>query len=51
MIPQTFELCQKIIAPGGSLANLGVHGKKVDLYMDKLWDRNIGGRSSSWLVY
>src|SRR6187455_753305 len=26
-IPQTFELCESIIAPGGHLANVGVHGK------------------------
>ena len=43
--PQTFELCQKIIAPGGSLANVGVHGQKVDFHLDKLWDRNIGGNN------
>jgi alcohol dehydrogenase len=40
-IPATFELCQKIIAPGGTIANIGVHGKKVDLHLENLWDRNI----------
>ncbi|PGH10544.1 hypothetical protein AJ80_07490 [Polytolypa hystricis UAMH7299] len=40
-IPRTFELCQEIIAPGGSIANVGVHGTKVDLHLNKLWDRNI----------
>lgn len=40
-IPITFELCQEIIAPGGTIANIGVHGKKADLHLDKLWDRNI----------
>src|ERR1700684_3528559 len=40
-IPATFELCEKIIAPGGTLANIGVHGKKVDLHLESLWDRNI----------
>ncbi|MBG1232796.1 zinc-dependent alcohol dehydrogenase family protein [Aestuariivirga litoralis] len=40
-IPATFELCQAIIAPGGTIANIGVHGKKVDLHLEKLWDRNI----------
>lgn len=40
-IPATFELCQEIIAPGGTIANIGVHGKKVDLHLEKLWDRNI----------
>ncbi len=40
-IPATFELCQEIIAPGGTIANIGVHGTKVDLHLEKLWDRNI----------
>jgi alcohol dehydrogenase len=40
-IPATFELCQKIIAPGGTIANIGVHGTKVDLHLESLWDRNI----------
>jgi alcohol dehydrogenase len=40
-IPATFELCEKIIGPGGTIANIGVHGTKVDLYLENLWDRNI----------
>lgn len=40
-IPATFELCQQIIAPGGTIANIGVHGKKVDLHLESLWSRNI----------
>ncbi len=40
-IPATFELCEQIIAPGGTIANIGVHGIKVDLHLEKLWDRNI----------
>ena len=40
-IPATFELCQEIIAPGGTIANVGVHGRKVDLHLESLWDRNI----------
>jgi alcohol dehydrogenase len=40
-IPVTFELCQKLVAPGGTIANIGVHGKKVDLHLEELWDRNI----------
>lgn len=39
--PATFELCQQMIAPGGTIANIGVHGTKVDLHLEKLWDRNI----------
>jgi alcohol dehydrogenase len=40
-IQATFELCQNIVAPGGTIANIGVHGKTVDLHLEKLWDRNI----------
>ncbi len=40
-IPATFELCQELVAPGGIVANIGVHGKKADLHLETLWDRNI----------
>jgi alcohol dehydrogenase len=40
-IPATFELCEKIIASGGTIANIGVHGTKVDLHLENLWHRNI----------
>ena len=40
-IPATFELCQELVAPGGTIANIGVHGKKVDLHLETLWSRNI----------
>jgi len=40
-VPVTFELCEKIVAPGGVIANIGVHGTKVDLHLENLWDRNI----------
>jgi len=39
--PVTFDICQSILAPGGRLANIGVHGKPVTLHLEKLWDRNI----------
>ncbi|BDC44234.1 zinc-dependent alcohol dehydrogenase family protein [Paraburkholderia terrae] len=40
-VPATFELCEALIAPGGTIANVGVHGVKCDLHLEKLWDRNI----------
>ncbi len=40
-IPATFELCEGLIAPGGTIANIGVHGTKVELHLERLWDRNI----------
>lgn len=40
-VPATFDICEAILAPGGHLANIGVHGKPVTLQLEKLWDRNI----------
>ena len=40
-IPATFGICQDIVAAGGRIANVGVHGKPVELHLEKLWDRNI----------
>jgi alcohol dehydrogenase len=37
----SFETCQSIIGVGGVIANIGVHGEKVDLELNRLWDRNI----------
>jgi alcohol dehydrogenase len=39
--PEAFELCEELVAPGGRIANVGVHGKKVDLHLEKLWSQNI----------
>jgi alcohol dehydrogenase len=40
-IPATFELCEALVAPGGTIANIGVHGTKVALHLERLWNRNI----------
>lgn len=40
-IPSTFELCEAIVAPGGVIANVGVHGVKADLHLEKLWAHNV----------
>jgi alcohol dehydrogenase len=40
-LPATFAICQGIVAAGGRIANVGVHGKPVELHLEKLWDRNI----------
>ncbi len=39
--PEAFDICQAIVAPGGHIANIGVHGKSVNLHLEKLWDQNI----------
>jgi len=40
-VPATFDICQAIIAPGGRIANVGVHGKSVELHLERLWASNI----------
>jgi len=40
-IPATFDLCEQIVDPGGVIANIGVHGQKVDLHLETLWSQNI----------
>src|SRR5262249_9138610 len=39
--PPTFDVCHSILAPGGRIANVGVHGKPVELRLEKLWSHNI----------
>ncbi len=40
-IPDAFAMCQSIVTPGGHIANIGVHGKSVELHLEKLWSSNI----------
>ncbi len=40
-IPSTFVMCEDIVAAGGTIANIGVHGVKADLHLEKLWSHNI----------
>jgi alcohol dehydrogenase len=40
-VPATFVLCEDIVAPGGVIANIGVHGQKADLHLERLWSQNI----------
>jgi alcohol dehydrogenase len=40
-VPATFQLCADVVAPGGIVANVGVHGTKVDLHLERLWSANI----------
>lgn len=40
-VPATFDTCQKIVSAGGSIANVGVHGKPVELHIEELWIKNI----------
>ncbi len=40
-VPATFLICQDIVGAGGTIANVGVHGTKVDLHLERLWSQNI----------
>jgi len=40
-VPATFLLCQDLVGAGGIIANVGVHGRKVDLHLERLWSQNI----------
>lgn len=40
-VPATFIMCEDIVAPGGTIANIGVHGVKADLHLERLWSQNI----------
>jgi alcohol dehydrogenase len=41
-IPASFEMCQDLVAFGGNIANIGVHGAPAKLHIEKLWGYNIG---------
>ncbi len=40
-VPESFDTCQRIVTAGGHIANVGVHGKPVQLNLEKLWSHNI----------
>lgn len=40
-VPDTFDACTKIVRPGGTIANVGVHGEPVELRLNDLWISDI----------
>jgi len=40
-VPETFELCTRLVRPGGHVANIGVHGRPATLHLEDLWIRNL----------
>ncbi|WP_330357636.1 zinc-dependent alcohol dehydrogenase family protein [Streptomyces chartreusis] len=40
-VPETFELCTRMVRPGGHVANVGVHGAPATLHLEDLWIKNI----------
>ncbi|MGW1809747.1 zinc-dependent alcohol dehydrogenase family protein [Streptomyces sp. NPDC002078] len=40
-VPESFELCTRMVRPGGHVANIGVHGRPATLRLEDLWNKNV----------
>ena len=40
-IPATFDICTRVVRPGGVIANIGVHGSPTTLHLEDLWIKNV----------
>jgi alcohol dehydrogenase len=40
-VPETFTMATVLVRPGGHVANIGVHGRSVELALNELWIKNI----------
>jgi alcohol dehydrogenase len=40
-VPDTFELCTRLVRAGGRVANVGVHGRPATLHLEDLWIKNV----------
>jgi threonine dehydrogenase-like Zn-dependent dehydrogenase len=40
-VPETFELCARLVRASGHIANVGVHGNPVALHLESLWITSI----------
>ncbi|MER5642283.1 alcohol dehydrogenase catalytic domain-containing protein [Kitasatospora sp. NPDC002227] len=40
-VPEAFELCTRVVRPGGRVANVGVHGRPATLHLEDLWIKNV----------
>ncbi|QOV41305.1 zinc-dependent alcohol dehydrogenase family protein [Streptomyces ferrugineus] len=40
-VPETFEMCTRMVRPGGHVANVGVHGAPATLHLEDLWIKNL----------
>ena len=39
--PAAFELCTRLVRPGGRVANVGVHGAPATLHLESLWIKDV----------
>ncbi|MFF7986107.1 zinc-dependent alcohol dehydrogenase family protein [Streptomyces sp. NPDC007901] len=40
-VPESFELCTRMVRPGGRVAGVGVHGRPVTLHLEDLWSKDV----------
>ncbi|MGW9211634.1 zinc-dependent alcohol dehydrogenase family protein [Embleya sp. NPDC055664] len=40
-VPESFELCTRLVRAGGHVANVGVHGRPATLHLEDLWIRDL----------
>ncbi|WP_329069926.1 alcohol dehydrogenase catalytic domain-containing protein [Streptomyces sp. NBC_01429] len=40
-VPESFEMCTRMVRPGGHVANIGVHGKPAVLHLEDLWIKDL----------
>ncbi|MFF1570550.1 zinc-dependent alcohol dehydrogenase family protein [Streptomyces sp. NPDC058293] len=40
-VPEAFEMCTRMVRPGGHVANIGVHGKPATLHLEDLWMKDV----------
>ena len=40
-VPATFELAAQLVRPGGTVANIGVHGEPATLHLEELWIKDV----------
>jgi len=40
-IPATFDMATELVRPGGTVANVGVHGRSVELKLQELWIKDV----------
>ncbi|MFG2288204.1 zinc-dependent alcohol dehydrogenase family protein [Streptomyces sp. NPDC048595] len=40
-VPESFELCTRVVRPTGHIANIGVHGRPATLHLEDLWIKDV----------
>ncbi|MCU7821275.1 zinc-dependent alcohol dehydrogenase family protein [Kitasatospora sp. DSM 101779] len=40
-VPESFELCTRVVRPRGRVANVGVHGRAATLHLEDLWIKDV----------